>query len=133
MHKVMTSQELINSLFTLHDSRNDYYNNRYTKQSDKLPFYQGYDVTDDFYVITRVIPGVKREDVTVSAEGDHLYITTKVNNPPSWLGYGDTVWCFDLAKDADANHIDAKLIDGVLTVTVPRIKPKKKNVSINVQ
>lgn len=135
MHKVMTTNELINSLFTLHDSRKDSYNTyrREVESQTKTPVFQSYDVTDESYVITRVIPGVKRDELTVSAEGENLYITTKVANPPVWLGYGDTIWGFNLGKDADVNHIDAKLIDGVLTVTIPRLKPKKKTVAVNVQ
>ena len=90
--------------------------------------------TNEAYVFTRVIPGVRREDVKVSCEGNTLRVETKSSTAPQWAaGYANTSWAFLLGDDADIQHTDAKLVDGILTVTVPRAKPVRTvhNVTVN--
>lgn len=89
--------------------------------------------TDDAYVLRRVIPGIRREDVQVSTEGNTLRVTTSSKEAPDFAkGYANTSWSYGLGSDADVAAADAKHVDGVLTVTVPRIKPKRKVYSIAV-
>jgi HSP20 family molecular chaperone IbpA len=79
------------------------------------------------YVLTRVLPGVKREEVTISAEGTLLTVIVKAKSVPVWgQGYADTSWTYRLGNDADVANADAKHVDGVLTIRVPIVKPKKK-------
>lgn len=89
--------------------------------------------TDDAYVLRRVIPGVRREDVQVSTEGNTLRVTTASKDAPDFAsGYANTSWTYGLGNDADVAAADAKHVDGVLTITIPRIKPKRKVYSIAV-
>ena len=91
------------------------------------------DSNGDEYVLTRVLPGVKREEVTVSAEGTTLTVAVKAKNVPVWAqGYADAVWTYRVGNDADLANADAKHVDGVLTIRIPIVKPKKKTHVISV-
>jgi HSP20 family molecular chaperone IbpA len=116
---------------------NNYYhpkNNSYLKSNKNDVAHSTAKTTDTAYVATRVIPGVRREDVKVSVEGNTLRVDTKSNTAPTWAaGYANTSWTYLLHDDADVSATDAKLVDGILTITVPRVKPTRTvhNVTVN--
>lgn len=90
--------------------------------------------TDDAYVLRRVIPGIRRECVQVTTEGNTLRVGTLDAEAPEFAkGYAKASWSYTLGSDADVAAAEAKHVDGVLTVTVPRIKPKRKtyNIAVN--
>ena len=95
---------------------------------------------DSGYVIKAYVPGVKAEDVEISAERET--VTLKAHVPGEvekdeaksykWfaaeLGFGDVVRVLTLAVPIDAAKIEAQMENGVLTVVVPKAeeaKPKK--------
>ena len=89
---------------------------------------------NDETVITRVLPGIKREDITISVTDGKLSIKTKSNNPPLWAAtYANNSWTYLLSPNALLSAVDAKHVDGVLTVRIPHIKQEKKqfNISVN--
>lgn len=87
---------------------------------------------DNAYVLEAELPGVKQEDITLTAEDDVLTIAAEVNTKKQEQkeGYlyserrtGHMERRFSLegiAQDA----ISAECNDGVLTVTLPKLKPE---------
>jgi len=75
------------------------------------------------------VPGYNKKLVDVSVHNDILSIEGKSNS-------GDTEgfsYQFDLNDKLDASNIDASVIDGVLSVTVPyleSVQPKRIEVKV---
>jgi len=95
---------------------------------------------DNDYVIRAYVPGVKAEDVDISAERDSVVIRAHVPGEAEkeeakgyrWmmgeLGFGDVVRGLSLPAPIEAGKIEASVENGVLTVVVPKAeeaKPKK--------
>jgi HSP20 family protein len=93
--------------------------------------------TDDELVITCDLPGMKEKDIELSVSAGALTIKgekkrdavdekTRVYRRETWDGsFQRTV---SLPPTADTENADAKFVDGVLTVIIPRkeeTKPKK--------
>lgn len=80
--------------------------------------------TQNTYSLTRVFPGIRREEISVTIEEGVLKIAVNAPNCPEFAkGYSNLQLQYWLESDADGTKADAKLVDGVLTVTVPRVKP----------
>lgn len=82
---------------------------------------------DDAYVVEAELPGVRREDVQVELAGDELAISGEIGeHEPEGRVHRKTrrTGRFDyrvaLPGGTDADRVEAKLTDGVLTVRVPR-------------
>jgi HSP20 family protein len=84
-------------------------------------------VTDDAIVLCMDVPGVKRDDVTVTLE--HRELTVKgvrkleaSDREQMSLGraYGDFSLSYALPDTVDGEHVSADLADGVLTICVPK-------------
>ena len=95
---------------------------------------------DSDYVVKAYVPGVRAEDVEISAERETVSIKVHVPGEvekeeaksykwlASELGYGDVVRVLTMPAPVDAAKIDAQVENGVLTVVVPKAeeaKPKK--------
>jgi HSP20 family protein len=90
--------------------------------------------TEEEYTISYVIPGIKREEVSVSTENNVLTVSVDAPTAPHFAkDYAKFTRTYNLSADAGLDSINATHADGVLTVTIPRVKPKKKirTVSIN--
>ena len=90
------------------------------------------------YVVNAEIPGVKKEDIHVSIEGNQVSISAEVKSQKdekkddkilrSERYYGKVSRSFSLAQDVDESAAVAKYNDGVLELTLPKrvgIKSKK--------
>jgi HSP20 family protein len=85
------------------------------------------------------LPGVKSEDVDVRFENRELQIRGKVTpaaTKPHCLlieyGVGDYYRSFSVTDDIDAEKISADLIDGVLTVHLPKAEAlKQRRIKVN--
>lgn len=90
--------------------------------------------TENEVILKYDMPGVKKEDVEITAEKDTLTVTGNVNIET----FGDVVYQetrignfrrqFTLPEDVDHDHIKAEMKNGVLTVTIAKpekAKPKK--------
>jgi len=82
------------------------------------------------YVIEAPLVGVTKEELEIKVEGDTLLINAKPAKTSKFVK--NTGLGFSLQEDADKNSVSAKLENGLLTVTVPRIKPEKKTVNVKV-
>ncbi len=81
------------------------------------------------YVVTLELPGVKKEDVTISVENGVLNISgeKKVTTSKEESGLyleerisGNFYRSFRLSNDVDDRNIKAEYEDGVLTITLPK-------------
>jgi HSP20 family protein len=100
------------------------------------------DTKNDVKVLAE-IPGIKKEDIQVSVDGDLLTIKgekkqtieTKENGVlRSERVYGNFYRALTLSKTVDASNIKATYQNGVLELTLPKIeeaKPKQISISVN--
>ena len=94
---------------------------------------------DDTYLLSALVPGLKAEDLNiqvlenvVSIEGEYRADQTEylLNEIPS----GPFRRALRLPADIQADKVEAKISDGVLTLSLPKAessKPKKINISVN--
>jgi len=79
---------------------------------------------DDAYVVRAELPGMKRDDIHVEVSGNELRITGEVKEEAEGKAlrrrHGRFAYRASLPTDADPEQISAQLIDGVLTVRVPK-------------
>jgi HSP20 family protein len=85
---------------------------------------------DDAYIVSAVIPGVKKEDIHVEIDGRQVLITTEYKKPAyekkdvrflrGELTYGFASRVFTLGFEVDRAKAVAKYVDGVLTLTLPK-------------
>jgi HSP20 family protein len=83
--------------------------------------------TDDAYVVEAELPGVQRQDVNVELVGRELTITGEIKERERKgtlrrraRRTGRFEYRVSLPDQVDAEKIDAKLAEGVLTVRVPK-------------
>lgn len=85
---------------------------------------------DGTYTLRAEIPGVKKEDINISIEGDQVAISAEVKNEKdvkegervlrSERYYGKVYRAFQLGQSVDENAASAKYADGVLELTLPK-------------
>ena len=89
---------------------------------------------DDHYTITAELPGVKKGDVTVEVHEGVLTIRGEKRSEREEKGehgrhfertFGSFSRSFTLPGQADADHVDARFEDGVLTVEVRKTEAAK--------
>jgi HSP20 family protein len=90
------------------------------------------DVTekDGAYVVHAEIPGVKKEDIQVNIEGDQVSISAEARAEKEVKDnervlhreryYGKVARAFRLGTDIDQSAANAKYVDGVLELTLPK-------------
>jgi HSP20 family protein len=90
------------------------------------------DVTEDEnkYIVQAEIPGTKKEDITVSIDGNQVSITAEVKreNEPKDGGkvlrteryFGKTYRSFVLGQEVDKETAQARYADGVLELILPK-------------
>ena len=83
--------------------------------------------TDDAWVVEAELPGVRKEDVNVEVRGSELSISGEVKERERegvlrrrTRRIGEFDYHVTLPGEADAEHIEAHLDDGVLTVRIPK-------------
>jgi HSP20 family protein len=89
----------------------------------------------DTFTIEIDLPGVEKEDINVSVEGDYLIVTAErkakkeVKEDDYYLmesKFGKYYRAFYLSDDIDRDSIDAKYEDGRLTITFEKVESKKR-------
>lgn len=78
------------------------------------------------------LPGAKKSDVSVDVSDGSLTISAKRSADKKSAGaesgfFSDNTWSWSLSRDADPSKIEARLSDGVLTVTVPSAKESMRH------
>ena len=82
------------------------------------------------YTIRAEIPGVKKDDINISIDGDQVAISAEVKNEKevqdgervlrSERYYGKVQRAFALGQAVDENGASAKYADGILELTLPK-------------
>ena len=99
--------------------------------------------SDDKFVFTFELPGVKADDLEISAKADTL--TVKGSRKPDVLpegaqyvrqerGSGSFTRSFALPFKIDQDAVEASYINGVLTITLPKareVQPRKIAIAAN--
>ena len=96
---------------------------------------------DKAYTVHAEIPGVKKEDIRVTVDGNQVAISAEVKNEKevkegskvlrSERYYGTVSRSFALAQEVDDSAVVAKYVDGVLELNLPkRAIEKAKQMSI---
>jgi HSP20 family protein len=95
---------------------------------------------DEAYILSALVPGLKAEDLNIQVLEDVLHIEGeyKRSGPVDKadeteyllkeLPHGSFKRTLRLPTDIDANHVEAKITDGVLTLRLPKAesaRPKK--------
>ena len=111
--------EMINDIFRVYPNSYRYSNSsNYKTDSD-----------EDGLTLTMDVPGYNKKLIDVTVSGDKLSIEGKAHS-------GDTdgfVHNFTISDNLDSDGIDATVVDGVLTVSVPyaeAVKPRKIEVKV---
>ena len=87
--------------------------------------------SDDAYNISAELPGIKKEDIKVSLHGGVLSIEAESKSEHEEKGekqirserrYGKYVRRFTLGDNVSESDVQAKFEDGVLKLTVPKLK-----------
>ena len=85
--------------------------------------------TEKAYMVNAEIPGVKKEDIEVSIDGNLVTIRAEIKREKEEKGetmlrteryYGAMTRSFTLATDVDEKAAGAKYTDGVLELTLPK-------------
>ncbi len=85
---------------------------------------------DQAYTIYAEMPGVKKEDIKVSLEGNRVSISAEVKEQLEKKNGDKMIWheryqgrearTFTLDSDVDESAAQAKYVDGVLQLTLPK-------------
>ena len=87
------------------------------------------DTDEDGVILTMNVPGYNKKLIDVSVSSDRLVIEGKAHTG-STKGFKHT---FTINEGLDSDSIEATVIDGVLTVSVPyaeEVKPRKIEVKV---
>ena len=94
------------------------------------------------YTVKAEMPGVKKDDIAVSIDGNHVTISGEVKREKeekkgeevirSERYYGKVSRSFLLPHDLDEGKVDARYSDGVLNLTLP-LKEKSETRKISVK
>ncbi len=97
--------------------------------------------TDDTYTVEAEMPGVAKDDIQVTVDGNQVTISGEVRKEKeekkgeevirSERYYGAVSRSFVLPQEVDENKVVAKSADGVLTLTLP-VKMKSSTRKITV-
>ncbi|WP_299084492.1 Hsp20/alpha crystallin family protein [uncultured Ruegeria sp.] len=91
---------------------------------------------DNAYRIAVELPGVEEKDIHLSIEDGVVSLTGEKRTEREEKGetwffserqYGSFSRSFRLPPDAEGDKVDAHIKDGVLTITIPKTKPKKSD------
>ena len=87
----------------------------------------------DAYILTVEVPGVSRDQIELAAEDTRLTIRGsrleeqardgRVHYHLIERGYGAFTRSFEFSQRIDVDAVDADLVQGVLTITVPKAAP----------
>ena len=110
--------DLFNEWDDIFSNRNSHYSSDYKTDSD-----------ENGVILTMNVPGYNKKLIDVSVSGDRLVIEGKAHTG-STKGFKHT---FTINEGLDSDSIEATVIDGVLTVSIPyaeEVKPRKIEVKV---
>jgi HSP20 family protein len=93
--------------------------------------------TEDAWVIEAELPGVDKKDVNVEMRDSELIISGEIKEKErkgilrrQTRKTGEFEYRVTLPGQSDADHIEANLHDGVLTVRVPKTEQAKRRIEV---
>lgn len=92
---------------------------------------------DEAYVLSALVPGLSAEDLNIQVLDDVVRIEGEYKQDETQylmqeLPHGSFTRTLRLPAAIDANHVEAKIADGVLTLTLPKAESAKpKKIKIN--
>ena len=118
---LLTTTELLNNFF------DDSFAIR--KMNENLSSNHKIEHDEDGVTLTMNVPGYNKKLIDVSVDGDSLVIEGKSNsgNPDGFTRK------FNLGDTYDVDSVEASVVDGVLTLSLPyleEVKPKKVKVKV---
>ena len=117
-----TLDDLFNEWDNIFSNTNNNYTNHFTSDYKTSS-------DDDGVTLTMNVPGYNKKLIDVLVSGDRLVIEGKAHTG-STKGFKHT---FTINEGLDSDSIEATVIDGVLTVSVPyaeEVKPRKIEVKV---
>ena len=122
---LLTTTDLFNEL-------NNFFDDSFAirKMNENLSSNHKIEHDDDGVTLTLDVPGYNKKLIDVSVDGDILVIEGKPNS-------GNTdgfTRKFNLGDTFDSDGINASVVDGVLTLSIPyleEVKPKKVKVKVS--
>jgi HSP20 family protein len=104
--------------------------NPQTRASAPAPFRMDVTENDKEYRVQAELPGVKKEDISISINGQEVTVAAELNyekdvkNADTVLlaerHYGKIQRAFSLAQEVDQATVQAKYADGMLQLTLPK-------------
>lgn len=82
--------------------------------------------TEKEYVISTILPGYSKEDVSIELDNNILKIHAKNHSLDRTKEHEQSI---KIPADADVENIDISLGDGILKITIPRLAKEQKNES----
>ncbi len=98
--------------------------------------------TEDAYHIEVELPGVKKSDVDISVDGNILTISGERNIKEEFKEedyhrvesrYGVFSRSFTLPEKVDIENIEAEFVNGVLEITIPKLKVDNSSKKIEIK
>ncbi len=114
----------------------------YNGSDEAAPFRVDVTENDNAYTLRAEIPGVKKDDIQITIDGDTVAINAEVKNQKEVKDgdrvlrtecyYGKVHRAFALGQPVDEASATAKYADGVLELTLPK-KPEAQAKRVTIQ
>lgn len=97
---------------------------------------------DNAYVVEAEMPGLKRDEIDIEMKSDHLVIKGEKKSFDEQekddyyhmeRRFGSFYRSIPISGQVDESKIDAKLSDGLLTISLPKREDQPKTKKINIQ
>jgi HSP20 family protein len=93
---------------------------------------------NESYVLSVELPGMRREDVRIEGNNDTVMVSGQRPGPSCCpgryhqleRGQGSFSRSFRFTHPINIDAISAELVDGVLTVTIPKVQPVSMNIDV---
>ena len=93
---------------------------------------------DDAFILSALVPGLNAEDLNIQVLEDVVRIEGEYKQDENQylmqeLPHGSFTRTLRMPATIDSNHVEAKIADGVLTLTLPKAesaKPKKIQIKV---
>ncbi len=93
---------------------------------------------DEAYILSALVPGLNADELNIQVLDDVVRIEGEYRNDENQylmqeLPHGSFTRTLRMPAAIDANHVEAKIADGVLTLTLPKAesaKPKKIQIKV---
>lgn len=85
----------------------------------------------DNYVLEATMVGIGKSDLKISVVDNTLVVEGNPSTKSRFATAFKRSWA--LAEDADAANVNARLENGLLTLTIPRLKPATRTVNVTIQ